>query len=395
MALVLYPASFAISVVAAGAGSPFTLFPFLYLVSTAIAIGAAVVVARDGNMAIGSLSALGWLGYAVLGAVLASTFDLVYLGPPLIVALVFVRASLGRVPFRQLAQLRATKAALGTIAGFVAVFLPTRALIQRACSGGACYAASDLSLDWSALGVAADRFVSGFPAAGWRFVDSTTGSVEQGWRVFATNAGATLLAMVVVVFAVSVLRKASRTNKSARTAPEELRIRRWPGFVLVVLWPTAVIAGGAAIAALSAKMQNDQPAIGFGWRDSGFAAVGWAIVISVGLALLISVGRSTRTNRALLVGGLVVLTFALGKTFLVNANLAAEASLDPESIVNNRIAAEVIDFDRTEFGNERRCELIDQFSIVFHDRRLPRDEQLAGVLDWVSRNRYDLPFCDR
>ena len=45
----VYPILFAASVVAAGAGSPFTLFPFLYVGSSALAMWAAIVVARDGT----------------------------------------------------------------------------------------------------------------------------------------------------------------------------------------------------------------------------------------------------------------------------------------------------------------------------------------------------------
>ncbi len=42
----VYPILFAASVVAAGAGSPFTLFPFLYVGSSALAMWAAIVVAE-------------------------------------------------------------------------------------------------------------------------------------------------------------------------------------------------------------------------------------------------------------------------------------------------------------------------------------------------------------
>ena len=399
LSLYLYPLAFATSVIAAGDGSPFTLFPFLYLVSTTLALSAGVVVARDSNLVVGRLSFFELLGYAVLGAVLASTFDLAYLGAPLMVAFVLTRLLLARLPIRNVISMRLSKAIAATAVGFAGVFIPTRLLIQRACSGGSCYAASDLSIDPAGWQVLADRLVSGFPVAGWSFVNERVGLDDPNWGVFFTNAGATVLLVAGLLYVYSAWRQTAPLRKT-RTSDEEADEGRsfggkGAGILITMIWPLSVVAAGALIAALSAKMQAAPPGIGSGWRDSGFAAVGWALALSVLLAAGILLFDSPRARSGLLIVSLALLAAGMGQTFLANANLAESRASNAEAVINTRIAFEVIDFDMTELGNDRRCGLLADFSSFFHDRQLPRDEQLARALNQVSLQRYGVRFCDR
>ena len=389
-ACVIYPLVFGACVVAAGAGSPITLFPFLYMTSTAIPLLAAVLVGRAANLRVGGIHWPEATGYVLLGGVLASTFDLVYLAMPLVVVYLGVQIGLSSHTLSSAWKLRGAKALGWVTLGFVAVFLPTRYAIQQACSGGACYAASDLSFDISGLSIFSDRLISGIPVAGWRYVAETAGSGGIGWKYFLGNAGATLAAVGLIAVAMQIRRALLRRRDSA----ESVGSGDGASLALVAVWPGAILAGGSVLAALQAKMQADMPAIGFGWRDSGFAAVGWAMLLCLGLAALIEATDRQRW-RALSASAVVaVLVVASAQTYLSNASLAESASRDPESLVNNRIAIEIVDFDRTDLGNGRRCQLLDDFSDVFHDRQYDRDVQLEGVLDWISERRYHVPFCD-
>ena len=397
---VLFPVAYCVSVVAAGAASPFVLFPFLYLVSTALAMGAAAVVSRDSNMVEGSLSVMSIVGYLLLGAIVGSTFDLVYLGGPLLVVLALVRMRLQRIPLSRFSRLRVGKAAMFTLAGFVGVFVPTRLLIQSACSGGACYAASDLSFDPAGLRVFVDRLASGSPFAGWHYVQSAVGAHEMASTVFVSNAGASLLVLVVALYVVMAAARARRVRSASdsqlRTTEHSPPVHRlWTSLPLSACWPFSVLALSSALAALSAKMQSDKPAIGFGWRDSGFAAVGWALLLSIVLGAVVAALRDHGRLRAVVWVVLALMAVMAGKTILVNADVAEAARKDSESVVSNRIAAEVINFDESTNGDQIRCELIGEFSAVFHDRQYPRDAQLADALNRLAMARYHEPFCSR
>ena len=66
-------------------------------------------------------------------------------------------------------------------------------------------------------------------------------------------------------------------------------------------------------------MQAGRLAIGAGWRDSVFGALGWAIGLSVFVgALVAQLGRRPRREPFVLIACLILLLPAFGKTFLVN-----------------------------------------------------------------------------
>ena len=82
-ATVLFPVILAGSMIGLTTQSPIVLFPFLYLVSAAIVIGASVFLIRPRNQTTDAIGALGGAGYAVLGAALATFNEITYLAVPI------------------------------------------------------------------------------------------------------------------------------------------------------------------------------------------------------------------------------------------------------------------------------------------------------------------------
>ena len=141
-AVVLYPMTLAATLVAADHDSPITKYPFVVVGSVVLALVCALSVARDQDMRTRPLSWHEPVLMAVLGAVAASTYDLLYLAPGLAAVFMAARHAASGRPARELLHTAALRRWAWVCVGFGAVFVPVRIEIANRCSQTLCYSAS-------------------------------------------------------------------------------------------------------------------------------------------------------------------------------------------------------------------------------------------------------------
>ncbi len=244
-----------------------------------------------------------------------------------------------------------------------------------------------------------DRILSGFPGSGWAVVDRWSGTADPGWSAFLKNAGATVIMLVAIGYVVSTLRfhRAGKARVISGSSPSAgVSDRLLWSIPLAFTWPVAAVFVGSLIARAQRSNAGWSPRYRCGlagfrvWRSG----VGdWSQCVRGRFGC--SAGSATK-KRAIRPDCLSNSASArVREDLLRERNLASATSRNPEAIINNRLATEVIDFDLSELGNERRCGLLADFSAVYRDRALERDKQLANALNQVSQQRYGHAFCDR
>lgn len=231
--------------------------------------------------------------------------------------------------------------------GFLPVFLPIRIMIFLHCSDGTCYKGSDLSLDGQALVALPNRMLSWLPPLMWQ---TATRSTEGAWLTGALPLVAALILGVLAWRAWVDL---------ARLAPVDRR----QAFAVAGV-ALAVLVLGSALAALNAEVQGRvaDGRWGEGWRDSAVTVVGGPLLV---LGLLIGFLRS----RQRLVTAVLVVLLAGMATVSAAANKAWQDATahNKSAILNNAVAHEVANFDRSAAGNERRCALREQFRETYQN----------------------------
>jgi hypothetical protein len=381
------PFAVAAGFVAAGGTSTTILFGGLYWLSAALVLAVAAVLCRAVTaqaQRVGRVrGALALLG----GAALAMFNEMAYLALPLAVLAVLIRGRfvLG-LDRRELLRSAGTRLAGLLCLGFLPVFVPVRVMIFMQCADGTCYRGSDLSLDGQALVALPNRMLSWLPPLMWQ---TATRSVDDGWVVGALP----LAAAVILGF---LAWRAWRDVSGL--APVDRRQA-----LAVALAGFAVLLFGSCLAALNAEVQGRvaEGRWGEGWRDSAVTGVGGPMLV-LGLLVAAVQGRRQRWG----VGALVVLT-ALTATVSTAANKGWQtATVDNKSsILNNAIAHEIADFDRTSLGNARRCELREQYRGLYQQgisnskdtAEYPGQRSPLGrfdaTTDIATRQLYGAPFC--
>jgi hypothetical protein len=138
------------------------------------------------------------------------------------------------------------------------------------------------------------------------------------------------------------------------------------------------------------------------------------VLVAAGIVLLLGPPVLVPASVALLVAVLPVQRLALaGLAFLAaggavaNQSYAGAANREPLALVSNAIAGEIAQFDPTDAGDARRCELRDRFARLtagmtyddaqaaeLLDTRTPA-ERLDIVLDMATVQMHGMPFCGR
>ena len=392
-AVVLYPMVLATTLVAADHDSPITKYPFVVVGSVALVLACGLWVAREHDMRARRLSWHEPVLMVVLGAVAASTYDLLYLAPALAGAFMAARhAATGR-PARELLHTAALRRWAWLSVGFAAVFVPVRIEIARRCSETLCYSASEVELSADALGRTADRLLTGAPPAGWSYASDllAESGIAFGLAELVSNSLLVLLLAAIVLIAVSGARRLQSHSEAVALDPAGwLRPAAGLGALGVA---TALLP--ALLAGLSRHVQQVRYPIGEAWRETVLVQVGWSLMATAALVVLFGTVRSRRASQATTAAVTAILCVALVLTLLANARLSRVDRNTPLHAVTNEIAAATIHFDPTDGGNARRCRLIDDYTLI-----LPDPDQWVGgpnvrfELDRLMLDRQGVPFCD-
>lgn len=443
----LYPLALGMVLVANGTRGPLAYFPHTFLGCAALILAAALATARDRDMHARPVGRHEHVGLALLGAVMALFYDVAYLGPLIAGGFVAARWVAAGLPARALVRTAAARRCAALCVGFGAVFVPVRIEIARRCADGLCYAASDLSLSLDAVGAGLPRLLTGAPPVGWSHNAQLVAEadVALGLGGVGTNAFGAIALCGIAVYAVNALRgrfvigvrapdgdvpigemsvgdtpdggvldsdapvgSADAGEDTADAAADARRIR-----LIAALFGLAVLIGvsAAALAGLSAWVQQRGHPIGRAWRETLLTQFAWSLFFAGCLvALDLAVRRRwaqraaqslvatafglpraharhaklVRTARVLVT---VVLCAGLALTLLANARFAQTLRHDPEASIISMISASSIRFDFEPSGNWTRCLLIDAYT-----EHVSPESTSAG---WIVRENLDGLMVDR
>jgi hypothetical protein len=385
--IVLLPFLFAGSLVLINpAVHPLTLFPGLYLGTASLALAIPLWLGRAllRNTQPRGVRFLGHLGIAaLLGAVLASMIELAWIGLILGLAhLILLRVQ--QIGWRNLASvvhLHAFRLWVAMAAGFAVVFLPARFFIARYCAAGGCYAAASPSVGVEFVALLPFRIGSAFAPVG------LLAQFRSVVRMMTHPSVALLISFGIAVVAGALLVLAWRRTDGEDGDGGTSMVA--PGRVVpLVAYYTIVILLAAVISAVSSGLQakgfNPAP-----WRETGFGWIGWAVLASVGLALLADRLRAKPWSAVALV--LIVLTFTA--TTVINREDMRRVSADPEGMLHITAGHQLVDFDPAE--NAARCATIAGLREVAGSGSELRKANLeASYLDAAAQNNYGVLFCD-
>jgi hypothetical protein len=144
---------------------------------------------------------------------------------------------------------------------------------------------------------------------------------------------------------------------------------------------------GATLAALNGDVQTIVAAgrWGQGWRDTSVTA-------AAGALLLVALVHLVRARRAVAAGLVVVFVLAGAASAGANKRYADMLAAREPSILANRIAQEMADFDRGSTGDLRRCALRAEFRVIYADSDFGK-RRFDQSLNVAARQLAGVPFC--
>ncbi|MET0425325.1 MAG: hypothetical protein ABW046_15685, partial [Actinoplanes sp.] len=215
------------------------------------------------------------------------------------------------------------------------------------------------------------RAAAWLPPLMWE--NATRGGSDRPWL-----AGSVFLVALVALglLAVHALRDLSRLSVAGR-----------PGSTTVALAAGTLVLLGAGMAALAVDIQiltaNGNWSVG--WRDS-------AVTTTAGAMLLVALAHLISARRAVLVGLIVVLAGSAAVSAAANKRYRDNRMDTVAAQLANRLAEEMVDFDRTAAGAARRCALRAEFFALYPD--LPFSQRrFDESFTMAAQQRYRMPFC--
>lgn len=395
----LAPSIVAVCLVAGGRDSPIVYFPFLFLGSAIVVLAVPQMVARDRDFAVRRVKIAEWAALGLLGAATTMILEVVYVALPLTLAFIAARAVATGVSWRRLMAMAAARRFAALTAGFLAVFVPVRWMIEGHCRDGDCYIGSDLVPRGFTLDVFGARMATGAPFGGWAHNADIMRSADLRVGLGDLVANPILALMLLAVVGITAARVVSfaRAGRDSASTGVGGRGAARAAAGLGLAAACLIVLPGAMIA-MSRLVQRDRWPIGYGWRDTVLVQIGWAVgAVAVVLVLAdLLAARSGTVRRIGMAALAAVVCLGLAGTLLANVRLAQADRSDPLAVVTNAIAAAAINFDHSEAGNERRCELIDAYTEFLPDpRRYNAGANVGADLDSLMTERRGRPFCDR
>ena len=398
----IFPVVLAATLVAANSQHPVVFFPFWSILSIVAVLGTALIVASD--RAIGTRWSWrrsgqrgnGWghlVAAAGAGAALAMIYELVYVAPAVGAAMVVARRPPDRRTWRDLLTSVAAARLAGLTCGLGMVFVAARLAMVVRCAMEACLGSLGSSSAIAVSGlipqVLLNRVVSGLPWASWaRAQDDIrpSGSLWTGnaFDLFS-NGFALLMVALILGSGLALYRDAVRRRPVLGT-------QRRSGLGLLVVGGTIVTLPALIVSATETVQKSAKLSGGGDWRDTLFVQVGWAIVITGVLLLLLSVERSNRRprfSRATI--GLIVLAtlYSTFVTYQVNYAYSRSDHQRYGATHNNLAATAIVNFDTSRRGDSLRCSLVDNY--------LSGSDSIGMVVayDWVTNRLHNAPFCSQ
>ena len=383
----------------------------LFIGVVGVVLLVALAVARDQDMRPRSLKWHEYAGMALLGAMAASTYDLMYVAPPIAFAFIAARVVAAGLSASSAVRLAALKRWGALSVGFLVVFVPVRIEIAGRCKSIQCYGSSELNFSVEVLELVAMRMLSGTPPAGWLLVDDLGQKYGVGFGIvaMAANAFLSLLMLGIAVYAVgSAVALATRIGAVAHSSAKDVKEAEEAGqyaydsnnphgalrlAAALTLFGVVTAALASLVVSLSKWIQSSR--IDYGWRDTLLTQMGWSFVITAAIVAVIGALRNRRAQCAAGVIAVAVLGAALTLTLLSNAHLTQIDRREPVSSMTNLISASTINLDTTDTGNTYRCALIDSYVEVQEQFGQWYEHGLRVDLDKLMINRYGLPFCER
>ncbi|WP_221323991.1 hypothetical protein [Actinoplanes sp. L3-i22] len=370
------------SFVAAGRTSTTVLFGGLYFLTAALVLLVAAAAARTvGRIRLGPR--LG--GLAVLtGAVLAGFNEMAWLALPLAVFAVLIRArTVLALRWREIGTGAGARFTGLLWAGFLPVAIPVRMIIARRCAAGTCYSGSDVA-PAGTLGALPNRLTSWVPPLMWQ-------RASEG--PYGHTVGPALL--VALIALLLLVRRFWRDLPRCDT-PDRRQALALAATGLAVLVPAATMG------ALNEQMQHLAAAgwWGLGWRDSALAGAGGTLLTVALLTAVCARDRlSGRAHRRGTLAGVLLLVVIAAVSTSANRDYRAGVASEKPAYVHDRVAQEIVDFDRSVAGDGRRCTLRDQFRASLpRDRRTGYPAEMRRFDQAVNQATYRLahrPFCTR
>ncbi len=373
------------------ASHPLTLFPLGYLGTTALALAVPLLLGRfllgewEGERQERRLRVGTVMGFGLLGAGLAGMFELAYLALPLaLVHLIMLGLAsgcrAGALP-RRLAASGAFHRWLVLSGGFLAVLIPGRILIALRCAGGECYEAVSIAAGGGFFRAFPFRLFAEFLPVSQAVQAPATirGTADPRFWVLAVLAAA--VGAAALVWSVKSFRLSRRASLSGR----------WVVLAPMAGYFASIVLLAALLSALSELVQaRDVLGLLGNWRDTGFAWVGWAGLLGVAAAVVLS------ATRRWAVAGLVVviLVGAVGAASLGNQRRMETANADREAQLHLELGRLVVDFEESAVGNAERCRVMGELEDLAPDAV---EEQKMGLLrrfvDATARNHHGVAFC--
>ncbi|WP_433369186.1 hypothetical protein ACQPZX_43005 [Actinoplanes sp. CA-142083] len=349
----IVPFAFGAVLVAAGRSSPVVLFGGLYFTTAALVLLIAAAVPRLARLRAWQVGPL-LLG----GAALAAFNELTYLALPLATVAVAARK-----------RNRPAGRALGLLwIGFLPVFVAVRVVIQRYCGEGPCYHGSDVAFGSAVAETFPVRLIAWLPPLEWQS---------------AVRGGGALSALVLALALAALGMLAGVAIRDLRRL-ETVRHRSAVALVVVAL---TLVALGAGLASLSADVQQLVAAHrwGQGWRDTA--------VVAPGGALLVVAAAHLARPRRLLLGALIALLVAgAAVSATTNKRFRDTVMESPVARLDDRLAQEVADFDKTPAGALRRCGLRAEF-LTLNPGGAAVARRFDKAFDAAAEQRAGQPFC--
>lgn len=366
---------------------PLTLFPGLYLGTAAFTLGIPLWFGRS------------WLRYrsgeplrhmwmrvgaaVIVGALMASMIELTYLAIPLgvihLLLLSFASGDSWRAVWLDLFHSEAFLLWALVSTGFLVVFIPTRTAINQYCAELSCYRGADLALGADALSTWPLRVgASFFPIPQWTQVH-LLGRVNETPEFLLLG-----FASAGVVF--HVIRRLVVEKDG-----DERGRRPRMAMLLIGIYFGAVIFFASALAALSGGVQDKGWDIS-PWRETGFAWIGWAVVLAVALTALYDYLRdfpALVTTLSVVLAGLALMTAVVNQADMATVNNLTETRL------YNQVGLFVVQFDDTEEGNIARCDAIDGLrDYAPNESELRKMDLIGDFLDDTTESLHGVVFCD-
>lgn len=363
--------------------SAVVLFTALYFISAALVLIVATVVARRRWFDSGNACPIA-LGAAALGGACLGAFnEIAYLAVPLAAVTVAARGLL-TLQMTPVALIRTTAArmVLALAAGFVMVFAPVRLIIAQRCSDrGGCYSPSELSISGAVFRALENRMVSALPPTPW-----TASGVSPAEALPGGNLALLGLHALVILVALLLWRGVSW---GAMPSPR--------GVAALAVAGGSLIFGAGLAMALTSEIQDrvsaGQLVVGTGWRETGLATAGTALVVAaLGLAVVRLCGRLRGQRGAAVSTATVVglLTVGAMTTLGVNAALADSQRPGAEAALFDNISVALLDGDPEK--DDVRCGLLDDF-VDLHPSRHEWQDRLSTALESASQAWHGAPFC--